>query len=281
VMMGKNLMMSLDCKGCHKVDEKSIGPAFTMVSQRYQKDPNAMTYLAQKVIKGGSGAWGEVAMAAHPNLKESDARQIISWVLSLAAQNKKIKSLPASGNINATLNKPVKDNGILYISADYTDNGGNNIKPLMGSNSVALHNSKISFDEVQQMQDFSKAVFKGTTYMVLPQNTGWFSIDSIDLSGISRAVITMGWQKPPVSGYTFELHVDAPRGNKIGEFTFAGLSEAESSKPGKATPQAATLSATLNAVNDGKLHNIYVVSKAKDQKVTTNAALSSIQFFIK
>ena len=51
-MMGKNLMMSLDCKSCHKIDEKSIGPAFTLVSQRYQKDPKAMTYLARKSNKG-------------------------------------------------------------------------------------------------------------------------------------------------------------------------------------------------------------------------------------
>jgi len=61
-------------------------------------------------------------MAAHPDLKESDAKQIISWILSLDDQNKKVKSLPANGAINATLNKPAKSNGLLYISADYTDN---------------------------------------------------------------------------------------------------------------------------------------------------------------
>ncbi|GAC1425568.1 MAG: hypothetical protein NVSMB7_01970 [Chitinophagaceae bacterium] len=280
-MMGKNLMLSLDCKSCHKVDEKSIGPTFTLVSQRYQKDPKAMTYLAQKVIKGGSDAWGQVAMAAHPNLKESDARQIIAWVLSLAAQNKKIKSLPAKGAINATLNKLVKNNGVLYISADYTDKGGNNIKPLTGSNSVALRNSKVRFDGVEHMQAFSKAIFNGTAYMVLPQNTGWFSIDSIDLSGISHAAITMGWQKPPVSGYTFEVHVDSPDGNKIGEFTFTAEGESPGGKSEKTPPQFVTLNAALTQVNDGKLHNIYIVSKARYPKITTNAALSSIEFFIK
>lgn len=280
-MMGRNLMMSLDCKGCHKVDEKSIGPAFTMVSQRYQKDPNAMTYLAQKVIKGGSGAWGQVAMAAHPNLKESDARQIISWVLSLATQNKKIKSLPAKGEVNPTLNKPEKGKGVLYISADYTDKGGNNIKPLMGSNSVALHNSKITFEGIDHLQAFSKVAYNGNTFMIIPQNTGWFSIDSIDLQGISRAAITLGWQKPPVAGYTFEVHLDAPDGNKIGEFNFAGAAETPGSKSGKTQPQFATLSSGLTQVNDGKLHNIYIVSKTKDPKITGTAALSSIQFFIK
>ena len=113
-------MLSLDCKGCHKVDEKSVGPAFTAVSQRYQKDPKAPDYLAQKVIKGGSGAWGQVAMAAHPDLKPDDAKQIISWILSLAATDKKVKSLPADGSVNATLNKPAKNNGLLfYFSSLY------------------------------------------------------------------------------------------------------------------------------------------------------------------
>ncbi|HEY8659629.1 MAG TPA: ThuA domain-containing protein [Hanamia sp.] len=280
-MVGKNLMLSLDCKGCHKVDEKSIGPAFTMVSQRYQKDPNAMTYLAQKVIAGGSGAWGKVPMAAHPALKESDARQIISWILSLATQGKKIKSLPAKGSLNATLNKPVKDNGVLYISAAYTDKGGVNIKPLMGSNSVLLHNSKVTFGGVEHMQAFSKAIFNGNTYLILPQNTGWFSIDSIDLSGISRASIIMGWQNPPVAGYTFEVHVDAPDGNKIGEFSFAGEGESADGKLAKAKPKFVTLTSGLTQVNDGKLHDLYILCKSKDPKVTANAALSSIQFFVK
>ena len=146
---------------------------------------------------------------------------------------------------------------------------------------LALHNSKITFEGIDHMQAFSKVAYNGNTYMIIPQNTGWFSIDGIDLSGISRAAITMGWQKPPVPGYTFEVHLDAPDGNKIGEFTFAGAAETAGAKPGKAAPQFATLSSGLMPVNDGKLHNIYIVSKVKDPKITGTAALSSIQFFIK
>src|SRR5262249_11927811 len=40
-MMGKNLMMSLDCKTCHKEAEKSVGPAFVDVAKKYAKDPKA------------------------------------------------------------------------------------------------------------------------------------------------------------------------------------------------------------------------------------------------
>ncbi|MDQ6902395.1 MAG: PKD domain-containing protein, partial [Bacteroidota bacterium] len=280
-VMGKNLMMSLDCKGCHKVDEKSIGPAFTMVAKRYQKDPKAPAYLAQKIISGGSGKWGEVAMAAHPNLKVDDAQQIVAWVLSLANEAKKEKSLPPNGAVNATLNKPVKSNGLLYISASYTDKGGNNIKPLSGSNAVVLRNNKVTFEGVTNMQAFTKGTFGGITYMLLPQNTGWFSIDSIDLTGISRAALTMGWQAPPSIGYTFEVHLDSPDGNKLGEFSYSP--KGGSSAPGAASsaPKMTTLAGNITKVSDGKLHSVYIVSKAADPKAAGTAALVSLEFLQK
>ncbi len=277
-MVGKNLMMSLDCKGCHKVDTKSVGPAFIQVSQRYQKNPQATATLAEKIISGGSGNWGKVPMAAHPNLKESDAKQIVSWILSLANENKKVKSLPASGSVNATMNKPVKPDGILNFYAAYTDKGGPGIKPLMGSSSVSLRNSAMTFEGITKMDGFSKVTYGGRTFLVIPQKPGWFSIDSIGLTGISRASLNMGWQTPPVSGYTFEVHLDSPTGEKIGEFTFAGK---EGSTDKNAKPEFATLNSDFSAVSDGKMHNLYIVSKTKDSSISGTAALASIQFFLK
>ncbi|WP_431210443.1 c-type cytochrome [Puia sp. P3] len=104
---GRNIMMSLDCKTCHKPTEKSIGPAFRDVAIRYQKDPNMVPGLTQKIKKGGSGKWGEVVMPAHPDLKDEDIRLIIGYIQSLAAP--KIKSLPATGTLKPTLDKPEKE----------------------------------------------------------------------------------------------------------------------------------------------------------------------------
>ena len=39
--------------------------------------------LSQKIVKGGSGVWGDVAMAAHPDLQQKDLNQIIQYILSL------------------------------------------------------------------------------------------------------------------------------------------------------------------------------------------------------
>ncbi|MDB4918066.1 ThuA domain-containing protein [Mucilaginibacter sp.] len=80
---GKALMLSLDCKTCHKIAEKSIGPAFTEVAKKYPNNKASMAHLTEKVKEGGSGIWGDVAMPAHPALKPAEAKQIISWILSL------------------------------------------------------------------------------------------------------------------------------------------------------------------------------------------------------
>jgi cytochrome c551/c552 len=277
-MVGQNLMLSLDCKGCHKVDTKSVGPAFIQVSQRYQKNPQATATLAEKIISGGSGNWGKVPMAAHPNLKESDAKEIVSWILSLANENKKVKSLPASGSVDATMNKPAKPDGILNLYAAYTDKGGTGIKPLMGSSSVSLSNSTMTFDGVTKMDGFSKVTFGGRTFLIIPEKTSWFRIDSIDLTDISHASLGMGWQKPPVGAYIFELHLDSPQGEKIGEFSFAGVSGTASPN---AKPQFATLTSQITPVSDGSMHNVYIVSNPKDPTVSGTAALASLQFFLK
>jgi cytochrome c len=80
---GKALMLSLDCKSCHKISEKSIGPAFTDVAKKYPNNKASMAHLTQKVTQGGGGIWGDVVMPAHPALKPTDAKQIIGWILSL------------------------------------------------------------------------------------------------------------------------------------------------------------------------------------------------------
>ena len=270
-MIGKNIMLSLDCKTCHKVDEKSIGPSFTDVAKRYEKDANASNYLTEKIIKGGSGVWGEVAMAAHPNLKEDDARMMVAWIQSLSGKSDK-KSLPQSGSIQPTLGKQAKDNGVLVVSASYTDKGGNNIKPMTGSNSVALRNNKVFFHGVSKMEGFTGVDFNGIRFLITPKPTGWFSIDDIDLTGINSANIMVNWQQAAQYGFQFELRLDAPDGKKIGEATLPGK------LPTKGQFSGHILQTKLEPVTDGRLHSIYIVSKVSDPKEPAQVVLQFVQF---
>jgi cytochrome c551/c552 len=180
-LMGKNLIQTLDCKACHKQEGKSVGPAYIDVAMKYQKDPKAEEHLVNKIIKGGSGVWGETAMPAHPGLKEGEARQIISWIQSLAAVDAHGKSLPPTGSVKPTLDKVPTDNGILIISATYTDKGGAGTKPLAANSTAMLRSNKMSFRNAKHLVGYSVSSFNGQSYAAAPTRAGSFSLDSIDL----------------------------------------------------------------------------------------------------
>jgi cytochrome c len=79
---GQALIAKNDCLTCHKIDEKLIGPTYHEVAAKYASAPDTIVpYLAHKVMKGGTGTWGQVAMAAHPNLSEEDATALVKYVL--------------------------------------------------------------------------------------------------------------------------------------------------------------------------------------------------------
>ncbi len=70
------------CMGCHAVAEKRVGPAFKDVAARYAGQKDAAAKLAEKIIKGGGGAWGAVPMPANPKVTPEEARQLAQWVLA-------------------------------------------------------------------------------------------------------------------------------------------------------------------------------------------------------
>lgn len=80
---GLALVAKYDCLTCHKVSEKLTGPAYVDVANKYADNEANIKMLAEKVIKGGSGNWGQVAMIAHPQVSEADAEQMVKYILLL------------------------------------------------------------------------------------------------------------------------------------------------------------------------------------------------------
>ncbi|MCJ8210949.1 c-type cytochrome [Mucilaginibacter sp. RS28] len=78
---GAQLISKNDCLTCHKEHDKLIGPAYADVAKKYtDKD---VDMLADKVIKGGAGNWGQIAMTPHPNLSQEDAKEMVKYILSI------------------------------------------------------------------------------------------------------------------------------------------------------------------------------------------------------
>jgi cytochrome c len=80
---GAKLMAAADCNTCHKIDTKVVGPAFQDVAAKYPATDANIDSLANKIIKGGSGHWGTIPMAAHPTLALADAKEMVKYILSL------------------------------------------------------------------------------------------------------------------------------------------------------------------------------------------------------
>jgi len=80
---GEKLIAKSDCVGCHKLDKKLIGPSYLDIAKKYPSNEKNVAYLSVKIIKGGSGVWGTIPMAAHTSLKKDDAKSMAKYILSL------------------------------------------------------------------------------------------------------------------------------------------------------------------------------------------------------
>lgn len=80
---GKDLISKSDCLTCHKIDAKVIGPAYKDVAAKYPATQANYAALTQKVISGGSGNWGTIPMAPHPNLAPADVKKMVEYILSI------------------------------------------------------------------------------------------------------------------------------------------------------------------------------------------------------
>ena len=76
----KPLLVKGTCRGCHAVDKKVVGPAYHQVAAKYKDDPKAVDMLAEKIVKGGSGAWGPIPMPSA--IAPAEAKILAAWVLA-------------------------------------------------------------------------------------------------------------------------------------------------------------------------------------------------------
>ena len=80
---GHDLAEKNGCTGCHKLDKKSMGPAFKDIAGKYKGDAAAPAGLVASVKAGSAGKWGTKKMPPQAEASEADVKQIVAWVLSL------------------------------------------------------------------------------------------------------------------------------------------------------------------------------------------------------
>jgi cytochrome c len=78
----KKLADKKNCLACHGVDNKVVGPGMKEIATKYAGQKDAAAMLADKIKKGGVGAWGQIPMPAN-DVTEAEAKTLAEWVLTL------------------------------------------------------------------------------------------------------------------------------------------------------------------------------------------------------
>ncbi len=78
-----DLAQKKNCMACHAVDKKVLGPAYKDVAAKYAGQKDAADKLAVKIVKGGTGVWGNIPMPANPQVNDAEAKQLAAWIMTL------------------------------------------------------------------------------------------------------------------------------------------------------------------------------------------------------
>ena len=89
IAQGQALVDANDCKTCHHPTNKIIGPPHMDVAKKYEFTKANVSLLSDKIIKGGSGVWGDIPMTAHADISKADAEKMAMYVLSLDGEKYK------------------------------------------------------------------------------------------------------------------------------------------------------------------------------------------------
>ncbi|MCF2444045.1 ThuA domain-containing protein [Dyadobacter sp. CY345] len=253
---GKKLIEASDCKACHSVDKKSIGPAYREVAAKYKGDNSAVEKLTKKIISGGGGVWGETAMAAHPQLSATDASEMVKYILNIGNEKPKEKSLPLKGTYVAKVPSGDKGKGVFIVRAAYEDGGASGLPSVRSEQSFALRNSKIDVHGFDDYENIMKVSNNGMNLAIASKPGSYMVLKQIDLNAISELQIQAIAPKAQLNaaGGKVELRMDSPTGALVGESVVLEPSEAMDFKP---TLLTVPIKNASNSV--GKLHDLYVV----------------------
>lgn len=80
---GLALIEGADCLTCHKMDEKLVGPSYKEVAMKYENNEANLDKLAEKIVTGGKGNWGEIPMSPHVGMSQENAKKMVKYILTL------------------------------------------------------------------------------------------------------------------------------------------------------------------------------------------------------
>ncbi|MEJ0105707.1 MAG: PQQ-dependent sugar dehydrogenase [Bacteroidota bacterium] len=240
---GEVLLNESDCNSCHQLNHKSAGPSFTDIAQRYNDNKKDIPRLAEKILKGGSGVWGNINMSAHPQLDIDQATQIVEYIYSLVQKDYPVKSLPVQGTLalHEIAKTSMPGNGYYVLQAAYTDKGGVSATPLSTHTNISLRNATVRSSDFEELYEGI-----GTDDKFSGRHGSGAAIKNIDLTGIRQLQILAS------GNGSIDIHLDSVNGPLISKALFTTKHTEE------------TMTASLKPLTG--VHSIYFVFTSEDER---------------
>lgn len=227
------------CLSCHQPDGASAGPSFERIADRYRADPDVLRRLARKVVEGGSGMWGDRAMAAQPHVSETQAIRMVNYIL--LGSDGGVGGRPLRGRIefdrhhesavdSETFGSMVT--GAYAIRASYSDQGGKGVGAITRQEERILRPARMRATAADRMQgagsitvrpDLVPELIRGQLpeipedfAFLMARGGGHIVFEDVDLTGIDRLELTGAALSMFMAGGTVEARLDSPAGRLLG-----------------------------------------------------------------
>jgi cytochrome c len=245
-LQGKTLVANSDCKSCHALETKSIGPSYMEVAQRYRGKQGSEDLLALKIINGGSGNWGKNVMAAHPQHTKEETTEMVKYIMSL--NDKRNLGMPLQGTVTTSEHLATGGKGTYVLRASYADKGNGPIGSLTSSSLVLLRNPKVQAESFDITQFIGRRHLDGSDLTIVNnvQPGSHIGLKHIDLATISKLWFRGGARQ---AGSRIEVRQDAPNGRLL----------ATAEVPVTGASDTAMQNFSTAITNPGGQHDLYLV----------------------
>ncbi len=249
------LMRRSDCLSCHTLDTPSVGPSFRQIAERYRGDQAARALLATKILTGGTGVWGTVVMAPHPQHTQEQTEAMAAWILALPPKGGRLLAGGGNGTFTAPGIPDRKAGGRIVLTASYTDRGANGQPAQTGTTQVILHARRTRaalFDASYAVDVMEVATLHRSRRVCAQLGSGsHLRFASMDLAGIAQVACEVSASTG--HGGVLELRSGAPDGPLIGRVVVPVTGQWDEWRM-----------VMIPVVDPGGVHDLYVVGGKND-----------------
>jgi cytochrome c len=218
-IIAESLIRGSDCRTCHTIDVKAVGPSFKEIAKKYNGKAGMRDSLAKRIIRGSTGIWGtDNNMPAHPSMTMNDARTIARYILNIG--NEAVPSLPGKGKYMFNIPKDDNGRGTYIFRFAYTDRGAGAVPPQTTDTVLVLRSPKLNPVKADVIEGGALRDQLDEYIFLTAKNGSHIAYKSVDLTNIASILFRPNWHLYDIyPGGKVEIRLGSPSGKLIGETT--------------------------------------------------------------